>query len=92
MVAVFLATLPAMALGVAMTLARTAWYPAYATRSSQPLVDQQLAGVVMWAYGGLAAVIGGVALFMRWLRGVERAFPGGHASPVTGQLGGTPPC
>jgi hypothetical protein len=32
--------------------------------------------VVMWAYGGLAAVVGGVALGVEWLRAVERVSPG----------------
>jgi hypothetical protein len=30
----------------------------------------------MWAYGGLAAVVGGVVLGVEWLRSVERASPG----------------
>ena len=73
-VALFVAGLPAMAYGVALTLAHHAWYAAYRDRSD--LADQQLAGVVMWAYGGLAAVIGGVTLGVAWMRSVERASPG----------------
>ncbi len=93
--ALFLATLPVMALGVAMTFARTVWYPIYASRTAQPLLDQQLAGVVMWAYGGLAAVIGAVTLFVRWLRGQERAFPGALTPGATARVAPvpeTPPC
>ncbi len=72
-VALFLATLPAMAYGVALTLAHRRWY---AASPRAGLADQQLAGVVMWAYGGLAAVVGGVVLGVEWLRSVERVSPG----------------
>ena len=74
-VALFVATLPTMAYGVALTLARSAWYAPYRHNA---LSDQQLAGVVMWAYGGLAAVVGGVALGVEWLRVWERAAPNLH--------------
>ena len=50
---------PGHGLGVAMTLARTPWYAAYAAEDPHALADQQLAGVVMWAYAGLAAFVGG---------------------------------
>jgi putative membrane protein len=70
-VALFVATLPAMGYGVALTLAGTTWYVPY-----PDLPDQQLAGVVMWAYGGLLAVGGGVLLAIEWLRRAERSTPG----------------
>jgi putative membrane protein len=73
-IALFVAGLPAMAYGVGLTLAHRAWYATY--RDGTNLTDQQLAGVVMWAYGGLAAVIGGVTLGVSWLRSVERDSPG----------------
>jgi cytochrome c oxidase assembly factor CtaG len=73
-VALFVAGLPAMAYGVGLTLAHHPWYATY--RDGTDLADQQLAGVVMWAYGGLAAVIGGVWLGVDWLRTVERESPG----------------
>jgi putative membrane protein len=73
-VALFVAGLPAMAYGVGLTLAHHPWYATY--RDGTDLTDQQLAGVVMWAYGGLAAVIGGVTLGVSWLRSVERTSPG----------------
>jgi putative membrane protein len=72
-VALFVATLPAMAYGFALSLAHHPWY---ATYRGHDLADQQLAGVVMWAYGGLAAVIGGVALGVVWLSALEQASPG----------------
>ncbi len=71
MLVLFVVTLPAMAYGVALTLARDTWYAPYPR-----LADQQLAGVVMWAYGGLLAVLGGVALGVEWLRRSERHHPG----------------
>ncbi len=73
--ALFVVTLPAMALGVAMTLARTPWYAAYAAEDPHALADQQLAGVVMWAYAGLAAFVGAVVITLGWLNQLERAHP-----------------
>jgi putative membrane protein len=67
-VAALLGSLPGMALGVAMVLAPRPWYPAYVTGTvADALANQQLAGVIMWAFGGMAAVIAGVALFASWL-------------------------
>jgi putative membrane protein len=79
-IALFVAGLPAMAYGFALTVAHHPWYAAYLTGND--LTDQQLAGVVMWAYGGLAAVIGGVALGVNWLRAIERVSPGLPAAPT----------
>ncbi len=75
-VALFLVSFPPLLLGGAMTFATTVWYSPYAEAGAHALTDQQLAGVVMWAYGGLAAGAGGVYLFVRWLRDLERASPG----------------
>jgi putative membrane protein len=74
--ALFVVTLPAMALGVAMTLARTPWYADYAAGNVDALADQQLAGVVMWAYAGLAALVGAAVITVGWLNQLERAHPG----------------
>ncbi len=64
----FVITLPVTAFGVAMTIARTPWYTDYVTKGrSMAVQDQQLAGVIMWAFGGLTAVVGGVVLFNSWL-------------------------
>ena len=70
----FLASLPGTLLGALLTLATATWYPHYATGSSA-LQDQQLAGVVMWAVGGMAYVAAGAALFVMWLRELERRSP-----------------
>ncbi|HEY4332983.1 MAG TPA: cytochrome c oxidase assembly protein [Ilumatobacteraceae bacterium] len=65
----FVVTLPMTAFGVAMTIARTPWYPVYADHLSfaAALRDQQMAGVIMWAFGGLAALLGAIAMFASWL-------------------------
>jgi putative membrane protein len=88
-VVLFVVSFPPLLLGAAMTFATTAWYPAYATPDHQAVTDQQLAGVVMWAYGGLAAVAGGVYLFVSWLRRLEALSPGRSA---TAPIGGPPSC
>jgi cytochrome c oxidase assembly factor CtaG len=72
-VALFVAMLVGSALGVAMTIARTPWYPWYTTHSVHPLRDQQIAGALMWGFGTMAFVAGGVALFASWLLAIERA-------------------
>jgi cytochrome c oxidase assembly factor CtaG/cytochrome c2 len=75
-VAVFVAAVPATMLGVGMTFARTPWYPAAAIvrpTLTSALHDQQLAGVVMWAFGGLASVVAGVAVFAAWVSSLEQA-------------------
>jgi len=68
---VFATALQGTLLGAAMTLAGHPWYPAYA-KGAGALEDQQVAGVVMWAVGGLAQVVAGALLFAAWLRLVEQ--------------------
>jgi cytochrome c oxidase assembly factor CtaG len=61
-------SIPGMALGAAMVLAPRPWYPIYVRESAaDALSNQQLAGVIMWAFGGMAAVVAGAALFAAWL-------------------------
>jgi cytochrome c oxidase assembly factor CtaG len=67
---VFVAALPGTALGAALTLAGRPWYAGYPS-----LGDQQLAGVVMWGFAGLAYVLMAAVLFGAWLRGLERESP-----------------
>lgn len=75
-VTIFLASLPGTLFGALMTLSTAPWYPAYASGSAaHALQDQQLAGVVMWAGGGMAYVAAGASLFVTWLRDLERASP-----------------
>ena len=59
--AVFFAMMPATVLGFGMTFSRTPWY-------GSSLSDQQVAGVVMWSFGGLASIVAGLTLFALWIR------------------------
>ena len=67
-VAALLGSVPGAVLGAAMVLSPRPWYSTYVTGSvASALVDQQIAGVVMWAFGGMAVVITGAAFFASWL-------------------------
>ena len=69
---VFISTLPATALGLLMTLAATSWYAPYG-HGATAVRNQQVAGAVMWGFGGLALVMGAAALFAGWLAAMDRA-------------------
>lgn len=64
--ALFVAAVPGTALGAALTLSTTPWY---ATAPS--LSGQQVAGVVMWGFGGLVYVIAAAVMFGVWLASLE---------------------
>jgi len=59
-------------LGVLLTFSDAPWYPAYAHTTTPwgltPLADQQLGGVIMWAPACAFYTVGGLALFVAWLR------------------------
>jgi cytochrome c oxidase assembly factor CtaG len=59
-----------------MTLAGRPWYPVYARQTGAALEDQQVAGVVMWGFGGIAAVVATVVVFAAWLAALDRSTPG----------------
>jgi cytochrome c oxidase assembly factor CtaG len=82
--AVFVATLPATALGILMTMARTPWYAVYG-HGAAALRDQQVAGALMWGFGGAALVVGAAALFASWLASMDRAERVGAPRPVVGR-------
>jgi putative membrane protein len=73
----FVAALPGTALGAALTLASTPWYAGYLS-----MADQQLAGVVMWGFAGLAYVLAAACLFGLWLAGLERDTPARPLEPA----------
>jgi putative membrane protein len=73
----FIAALPGTALGAALTLAGTPWYAGYPS-----LDDQQLAGVVMWGFAGLAYVLAAACLFGLWLAGLDRETPARPLEPA----------
>jgi cytochrome c oxidase assembly factor CtaG len=68
---VFAATLPATALGISLTLSRAPWYSTYG-RGAAALHDQQVAGALMWGFGGMALVVGAAGLFATWLTSMDR--------------------
>jgi putative membrane protein len=74
----FVAALPGTALGAALTLAGTPWYAEYPS-----MAGQQLAGVVMWGFAGLAYVLAAACLFGLWLASLEREAPARPALAAT---------
>lgn len=66
LVLVFTMTLQSVLLSALLTFSPTPWYPSYGQRAApwglDPLVDQQLAGVMMWVPGGLVYL--GIALVL----------------------------
>lgn len=72
--AIFASSMAGVGLGAAMTLAATPWYAHHRTLS-----DQQVAGVVMWAFAGLVYLGLGVLLFVRSLGDGE---PGPRLAPA----------
>ena len=84
----FLVSLSGIALGAAMAFAGHPWYPVYGTGTSA-LQDQQLAGVVMWGYGGIAALCSAMALFRVWLALDEAVGPTPGEIPEAPPLPGT---
>jgi putative membrane protein len=73
---VFLTAMHSGALGALITLAGTVWYPIYGDRSRaagvDPLVDQQLAGLLMWIPAGVILMVLGLGLLAAWLGAAER--------------------
>ncbi len=75
MLAVFLAGLASTALGALLVFADRPLYTlpdSTVSGVAQRLADQQVAGVVMWAYGGVLTATGAMALFVAWIRDAER--------------------
>jgi putative membrane protein len=66
LVLVFTMALQSVLLSALLTFSPTPWYPSYGERAApwglDPLVDQQLAGVMMWVPGGLVYL--GIALVL----------------------------
>lgn len=65
-------TLQSGALGALLLFAPTPWYPAHEAGASlwgvDLLVDQQVAGALMWIPAGLVYAAAAVVLFLAWLR------------------------
>jgi cytochrome c oxidase assembly factor CtaG len=73
---VFLTAIHSSVLGALLTVAPSAWYPSYATSGSpwnvDALVDQQLAGLLMWVPSGVIFIVFGLAMLAAWLGESER--------------------
>jgi cytochrome c oxidase assembly factor CtaG len=84
-VALFAASAQEVALAALVTLTPSAWYGAYAEPAApwgmSPLADQQLAGALMWTFGGVAYLTGIALLLHRRLDTVAPG-EGSLAAPV----------
>ncbi|HEX4233828.1 MAG TPA: cytochrome c oxidase assembly protein [Caldimonas sp.] len=93
----FTTMLHTSALGALLTFAPSPWYAADGPRAFglSPLEDQQLGGLIMWIPGGLAYMIVGLVIVIRWLSprprarpapSVPEAFDGASLAPRSGAL------
>jgi putative membrane protein len=72
---VFATALHSGGLGALITFATAPLYPVYVHRAGHgvdPLVDQQLAGLLMWIPAGVVLTIFGLAILSAWLGEAER--------------------
>jgi cytochrome c oxidase assembly factor CtaG len=65
------AMLPASALGAVLTFAPEPVYPGRVL-GAEPLADQQLAGLLMWAPMDLVVLVTALTVFLRWLLQMDR--------------------
>jgi putative membrane protein len=73
---VFITAVHSSILGALMTVAPSPWYAPYTAAAARwqvdPLVDQQLAGLLMWVPSGVVFIVFGLALLAAWLGESER--------------------
>jgi putative membrane protein len=73
---VFATAMHTSVLGALITVAGRLWYPLYGARAEawqmDALVDQTLAGLVMWIPAGILLTIAALGLFAAWLGEAER--------------------
>ena len=69
-------------LGALLASSPVPWYPLYVNRSgaSDPMVDQQLGGVLMWVPSGIVMMLLALGLFAAWLGEAERRRRKGFSS------------
>jgi cytochrome c oxidase assembly factor CtaG len=76
LLAVLAASTACTALGAAMALSGSPWYPHYDVGSrSSALLDQQMAGAVMWGVTNAFAVVAAAAFVWSWLARLDRDSP-----------------
>jgi cytochrome c oxidase assembly factor CtaG len=79
-------------LGALLVVSARPWVAVYAGRTAAwgltPLEDQQLAGLIMWMPGGVAYLVGAVALLAAWLRESEWRVRQRETSRATNGEGG----
>jgi putative membrane protein len=81
---VFATALHSGSLGALVTLSSRPWYPLYVERAGHahdPLLDQQLAGVIMWIPSGITMTLFALAIFAAWLGHAEHRRQRGWSSP-----------
>ncbi|HUQ89244.1 MAG TPA: cytochrome c oxidase assembly protein [Vicinamibacterales bacterium] len=72
---IFATALHSGGLGALMTFSQKPWYDLYVQRAhglDDPLIDQQLGGVIMWVPSGIVMMLFGLAMFAAWLGEAER--------------------
>jgi putative membrane protein len=73
---VFLTAVHSSLLGALATVADRVWYPSYLSPATEwrldPLIDQQLAGLIMWVPSGVIFIVLGLALLAAWIGESER--------------------
>jgi cytochrome c oxidase assembly factor CtaG len=83
----FTTGMAAAGLGAVLTLAPAPLYPAPAFPAGDPLGEQQLAGLVMWAPMDAVILAGAVGVFLRWMTGPQRLAPGDRDLDAAQQVG-----
>jgi cytochrome c oxidase assembly factor CtaG len=82
---VFLTAVHSSVLGALLTVAPQVWYPSYVNSAvewkADALVDQQLAGLLMWVPSGVIFIVFGLAMLAAWLGESERRAKLGCVSP-----------
>ncbi len=70
----FIASIHGIILGVLMTVSPIIWYGPYIESAPRfgydPLIDQQIAGLIMWMPAGISYALGALALLLRELKSV----------------------
>jgi putative membrane protein len=79
---IFATALHSGGLGALLALSGRPWYPLYVDRAGtmDPLVDQQLGGMLMWVPSGIVMLLFALALFAAWLGEAERRRQKGWSS------------